>query len=124
MEISGPLFDGSASRVVDELCQEIEMRVADEGVNVVKARLNQVLKVQTPFYITKIVNEPSNGHRKVTGESVIYHWWLEGKGSRNYPVTRFKGYQTFEISTPVLRARADDVAESVLPPYLARLGAR
>jgi len=122
MEIRGPLFDGTAEVVISDLCKEIEKDVAREGVNVVRTRLGQVLKKQTPFYITKIEDVPHAGHMKVTGESVIYHWWLEGKGSRNFPVTRFKGYRTFEISTELLRARAEGIANKTAEPFMRKLG--
>lgn len=122
MELNGPLFDGQAAIAVRDYCEDVELQVADEGVGMVKSRLNQVLRTQTPYYATKIEQMPFQGHRKVTGESVIYHWWLEGKGSRNYPVTRFKGYHTFEITAGTLRSAAGALAESVLRPFLRRMG--
>jgi len=32
---------------------------------------------------------------EVHDSGIVYGPWLEGVGSRNYPVTRFKGYSTF-----------------------------
>jgi len=58
----------------------------------------------------------------VTGEDVIYHWWLEGVGSRNFPVTRFKGYGTFRITAEALRRRASEVSQRVTRPFVARMG--
>jgi hypothetical protein len=122
MDARGPLFDGQAAVAAEHLCREIEREVAGEGVSVVRQRLSQVLKNPTGFYSSKIRDEPFAGHMKVTGENVIYHWWLEGKGSRNFPATRFKGYRTFEIATELLRVRAGDVAQSVTSPYVKRMG--
>ena len=122
MEFNGPLFDGQAIIITSDLCEEIEREVADEGVDMVQARLDQVLKTQTPYYRTQIKAVPYGSDMKVTGEDVIYHWWLEGVGSRNFPVTRFKGYGTFRITAGALRARAASVAERVMRPAIQRLG--
>lgn len=122
MELNGPLFDGQAAIAVADMCDEIEREVSDEGVRVVRARLGVVLKNPTGHYDSRITTRPHGTGTDVTGESVIYHWWLEGVGSRNFPVTRFKGYRTFEIATGLLQSRAASVAERVMSPYLDRMG--
>jgi hypothetical protein len=123
MEMNGPLFDGQAAIAASDLCEEIEREVGDEGVDMVRARLDQVLKAPTGHYRSQIRATPYRGDIKVTGEDVIYHWWLEGVGSRNFPVTRFKGYGTFKITAGALRARAASVAERVMRPFVNRMGA-
>ncbi len=123
MELHGPLFDGAAARAVEDLIDEIEQEVAEEGKGRIVGRLVQVIRKPTPYYWTQTKNVPHPaGGRKVTGEDVIYHWWLEGVGSRNFPVTRFAGYWTYRTITPVLRGRADTIAEGVLARYIGRMG--
>ena len=122
MDLNGPLFDGQAAIAANEMCEEIEREVSDEGVNVVRGRLGQVLKKPTGHYASRITTSPHDNGIKVTGESVIYHWWLEGVGSRNFPATRFRGYHTFQLSAAVLRARAGSLAERVMRPFISRMG--
>lgn len=122
MELSGPLFNGVAANVVRDMVRDVEQALADQGQNMVLGRLIQVIRKPTPYYWTQIEQINRRGGIEVTGESVIYHWWLEGVGSRNFPVTRFKGYRSFEITTRALDARAESVAEPVVRAHLPKLG--
>lgn len=123
MELSGPLWDGMAANAARELADEIEQEVAAEGKDRIVGRLAQVIRRPTPYYWTQTKNVPHPaGGRKITGEDVIYHWWLEGVGSRNSPVTRFPGYFTYRTVTPVLRSRAEAIAETIMPKFVRRMG--
>lgn len=122
MELSGPLFNGVAANVVRDMVRDVEQALADQGQNMVLGRLIQVIRKPTPYYWTQIEQINRRGGIEVTGESVIYHWWLEGVGSRNFPVTRFKGYRSFEITTRALDARAESVAEPVVRAHMPKLG--
>lgn len=124
MELSGPLFNGIAATVVRDMVRDVEQALADQGQNMVLGRLIQVIRKPTPYYWTQIEQINRRGGIEVTGESVIYHWWLEGVGSRNFPVTRFKGYRSFEITARALDARAESVAEPVVRAHLPKLGGR
>lgn len=124
MELNGPIFDGQAQAIAARMCDEMEREIAQKGVDLVQGRLIQVIRKPTPYYWTQIETIKRRGGTEVTGESVIYHWWLEGKGSRNFPVTRFKGYHTFEITTGVLDARAESLAEPILAQYIPKFGGR
>jgi hypothetical protein len=124
MELSGPLFNGIAASAVRDMVRDVEQALADQGQNMVLGRLIQVIKKPTPYYWTQLEQIHRRGGTEVTGESVIYHWWLEGVGSRNFPVTRFKGYRSFEITARALDARAESVAEPVVRAYMPKLGGR
>lgn len=124
MELNGPLFNGIAANAVRDMVRDIEQAVADRGQDMVVGRLIQVIRKPTPYYWTQIEQIHRRGGTEVTGESVIYHWWLEGVGSRNFPVTRFRGYRSFEITARALDARAESVAEPVVRQYMPKLGGR
>jgi hypothetical protein len=124
MELNGPLFNGIAAGAVRDMVRDIEQAVADRGQDMVVGRLIQVIRKPTPYYWTQIEQIKRRGGTEVTGESVIYHWWLEGVGSRNFPVTRFKGYHSFEITTGLLDQRAEATAEPVVRQYMPKLGGR
>lgn len=121
-ELRGPLFDGMAAAAVRDLVAEIEQTVADKGQDMVLGRLIQTIRKPTPYYWTQLEQKKRRGGTEVTGESVIYHWWLEGKGSRNFPVTRFKGYHNFEITSIALDARAESIAHPIVRQYIPRMG--
>lgn len=52
------------------------------------------------------VNAVAGGLAQVTDSGIVYGPWLEGVGSRNYPVTRFKGYHTFRKVTQEIERKA------------------
>jgi hypothetical protein len=62
-------------------------------------------------------------HLIITDTPVVYGPWLEGVGSRNYPVTRFAGYHTFRRVSQLLDSMAEVKADSELTPYVERLNA-
>ena len=64
----------------------------------------------------------TRGHVSVNDAGIIYGWWLEGIGSRNFPVTRFRGYFSFKRAAATLRVQAPKIAERLLRQrYLERL---
>lgn len=120
-DTDGPIFDGRADLAVSDFIEEAEQAIGDMGVTVIRSELDRVLKRQTGYYRSRIEAEPRMGDVVLHDNKVIYGWWLEGVGSRNSPVTRFKGYATFRRMKQVIQARAKQTAESVLPKYLRRM---
>lgn len=49
------------------------------------------------------------GLAQVSDSGLVYGPWLEGVGSRNYPVTRFKGYSTFRKVRQQIERKAPDM---------------
>ena len=121
VETRGPLFDGRLEKAVADAAETTEKRVATLGASMVRSRLNRVLKTQTPYYRMRVVAQPNRPGWKVTDQGVIYGFWLEGIGSRNYPVTKFRGYHTFLIVSGDLRSKATMIAEGIFVQYLGRL---
>lgn len=116
VETRGPLLDGSAPGIVDDLLEELEREVADEGVALVRQRLDQVLRRPTGYYRSRVT--AANG--RVTDSNVVYGPWLEGVSSRNRS-SRFRGYATFRKTTQELDRRVPELAQRVLPTYVGRL---
>jgi hypothetical protein len=117
---SGPLFDGTADRVVAAYCDDAERAIADVGVNMVRAALGGVLRHPTGYYESQIQTDRVAGDSVVTDGGVVYGPWLEGTSRRNRS-TRFKGYRTFRLTKQRLQARAGEIAERQLGPYLGRM---
>jgi hypothetical protein len=122
--IHGPLFDGQARGIISDMCDDIAEAVADDGRELVLINLNDSLQTQTPYYTTMIDIHPDDGpHSMAAGDNgVVYGPWLEGIGSRNAPVTRFKGYASFRRAAQGLEQTAGATAQRVAEPYIARLG--
>jgi hypothetical protein len=118
----GPMFDGRAQRALRDYTDQIDYRVATEAENLVLAHLGRSIKVRTPYYETRVgVERSSRGGYEVTDHGVIYGHWLEGDGSRNYPVTRFRGYRAFSRARALIQQRAPGIARRLLSRYTRRM---
>lgn len=82
----------------------------------VQENLHGVIRHPTGYYESQVHAENTT----ITDGGVIYGPWLEGVGSRNR-TTRFKGYFTFRRTTQSIRAKAGEIAESIIGPYLERM---
>lgn len=120
--VSGPLFDGRALAAVDDYLEAAKDEVASQGYANVMTNLNASIQEPTPYYETQVTVDRAASDRVVHDRDVIYGPWLEGVGSRNYPVTSFKGYHSFRRAAQELEKQALPLAEHVLPPYLKRMG--
>lgn len=121
VQVSGPLFDGRADKAAQEACDEAERSVSIIGASMVRTALAGTLKVQRPYYRTRVEAQPDPPGWKITDQGVIYGPWLEGTGSRNFPKTRFKGYATFRRTTQAIQARANDIANGVVARFMGRM---
>lgn len=117
VEQHGPVFNGQAVEAARQFMRAAEEEIAQTGVNLVRSELGRVLKHPTGYYSSRIQAERS----EVNDGGVIYGAWLEGVGTRNSPVTRFRGYFTFRRVGQRLDRQAKHIAERVLPKYLRRM---
>jgi hypothetical protein len=117
--VSGPFFDGRTENAIDGAVKDMEREVAQWGYNKVHARLRRVLKNPTGYYQSFIQTERKVDSTEIndgwpTSGTPVYGPWLEGIGSRNYPVTRFKGYKTFRLVAQRMNAQVGPFAEKIL----------
>jgi hypothetical protein len=97
----------------------MEREVAQWGFNMVHARLRRVLKHPTGYYQSFIQTERKVDSTEIndgwpTSGTPVYGPWLEGTGSRNSPVTRFKGYRTFRLVAQRMNAQVGPKADRIL----------
>lgn len=118
IRVSGPLFDGRAQRELAQMESDIKETVARQGLADLHFNLDRALKHQTPYYTTQLLVERQVSDWVVKDRGVIYGPWLEGVGSRNYPVTSFKGYGTFRKTAQELRAKVPTLIEPVVRRHL------
>lgn len=117
---TGPFQDGRFQRAAHDYSDAVQYAIALHGRDLVDRRLNQVLKTQTPYYRLQIDVRRHRGGYEVWDKGVVYGPWLEGTGSRNAPVTRFRGYQTFRRTKPLVDRDAQRIAMQLLQRYQAR----
>jgi len=116
--VSGPIFDGRAEREMARLEDDVKETVARQGLADLHFNLDRNLKHQTPYYTTQLLAERQVNDWVVHDRGVIYGPWLEGVGSRNYPVTAFQGYHTFRATAQELRAKTPALIEPVVRRHL------
>ena len=112
------MFDGRARHAANDYVDNLERNLAEEGRTILLGELDRVLRTQTPYYATRI--EVINGNT-VWDNRVVYGPWLAGIGSRNYPVTKFKGYDHWIVTRDKLNARKQGIGERLLRRYVGRM---
>ncbi|MGP3917680.1 hypothetical protein [Nonomuraea sp. 10N515B] len=122
VDTSGLIFrTGYAEQVIKSYLDEVTLKVAGVGKADVDATLRRVLRNPTGYYQAHIAIRQFVGAAVIHDSRVIYGRWLEGVGSRNFPVTRFRGYHTFRDVHARLDAKAGEIAGHVLHQYVRRL---
>jgi hypothetical protein len=119
--VSGPAFNGQSAAAAKRMCEHIEMTVAKDGKKLVSANLAVSIRQRTPIYETRIRVQKKADATEVNDSGMVYGPWLEGTGSRNAPVTKFKGYASFRRACTVLQALAPGIADKIVALYVGRM---
>lgn len=114
----GPMFDGRARRVLNAYVDHLERRLAEEGLSILRGEMHRVFRNPTGYYESRCKVEDG---RHITDSRVVYGPWLAGIGSRNYPVTKFKGYDHWIITRDKLNTRKQGIGERLLRRYVGRM---
>lgn len=119
----GPLFDGRLERALEHAIDQAEEEIATMGADHLKGDLGvPPFKNPTGWYALHVTQKRFGALWAVWDSGVIYGPWLAGTGSRNWPVTRFRGYNHWRRLTAYLNRIAKPVTEKVINRALARLG--
>lgn len=106
----GPLVEGYAEPIVEKMLASAVAEGASYTQHEVLMQLDKVLQHPTGFYESHIRAERVDAETwSVNDTNVIYGPWLEGTGSRNYPMTRFQGYHTFRIVKNRMAQKMKDI---------------
>jgi hypothetical protein len=115
----GPTVEGRSSAVIEAMTASAVNEVADYTRYEVLTQLDSVLVNPTGFYESQIADQTISPYlHRIHDSGVVYGPWLEGVGSRNYPVTRFKGYHTFRI----VKNRMAQKTKAIIEAHFARVG--
>lgn len=124
MPVQGSLFDGGWEAGMTELVTDIVGAVGDTVLDTWRDNLNRNIRVNHQRYIsTTRVTRVSDDKAVVNDGTSVYGPWLEGQGSRNYPVTRFRGYDSAREAAEKLSATADEVAAPVVVQFVEAMNA-
>lgn len=100
ISVSGPLFNGTAVPVLRRAVDDCQRHMAGVAEEVWQAYMDASFRTQSPSGYQSHVNIARREQDLVVNDDgVIYGPWLEGTGSRNSPVTRFKGYASARRAT-------------------------
>lgn len=121
VEFSGPLFDGTAERLLQQGADEAEHSVAVELQTTIRSTLARSARKRTGFYESRVRLESSRGDTTVTDRGVVYADWLQGTSRRNAS-TGFKGYRHVTRAVAVVDPKAAQIAERALGPFIDRMG--
>lgn len=120
VEINGPVFNGHATRVVDEFLEEAKDKVGQQGLADLHFYMNAYFKDPTPYYELQVLVERQADDVVIHDNGMVYGPWLAGVGSRNQ-TTSFKGYPHWRRTVSDLERKAPAIAERVLQRYLDRM---
>lgn len=121
MASRGALFQpGQANMLLRRYADDCERETAEYALNLVQFHLASHLKNPTGYYQSQVDIRYRGGDPEVNDNRVIYGPWLEGVGSRNSPVTRFKGYHVFRTVAQIVDRDAGRIADRVWSRYAGR----
>lgn len=112
--MSGPLFDSRAQHYFADFAEELEEEAAEWALGHIKDTFHTHFKHPTGAYESHVRVTKEMGRAAVTDggwAGPVYGPWLEGVGSRNAPVTRFRGYRAFRKAAEALDRRIEDIGD-------------
>lgn len=127
VDVHGPIFDGRAEHALHDFMHEVVWEATKEARGDLGVAFVTHFREPTGYYESQLqtVRPVRHGNTvvaRIHDDSVIYGWWLEGIGSRNSPVTSFRGYHSFRNVATALQHKAGQIAERVLRRFIGRMG--
>lgn len=125
VKIRGPIFNAERREtILKRMRENILKSITKFAFNNVSRIFARKIKNPTPIYQTHIrVDDRLDDLWRVTDDGiVVYNYWLEGIGSRNFPVTSFKGYHAWEQAGAATSKRALKLAETQVKKAVRSLG--
>jgi hypothetical protein len=122
VKVIGKVFDGRAQLIVSSGVRAAAYTIEQYAEEKLQERFSQVLVNPTGTYQSRINVRGVNQYAySVNDDDCVYGPWLEGTGSRNSPVTKFKGYSTFRIVAAELHGAAVELADTVMEPFVVEI---
>lgn len=127
VRLSGPVFDGRAAEDMRKLAREAQDTLASYAEDTWQAYMDASFRHPTGAYQSHVNVARRDGDSVVNdgwpGSRLRYGPWLEGTGSRNFPVTRFPGYFALRRAAEKARREALDAVAPVVERYVREANA-
>ena len=113
--------------ILDDYMRANMSLIAKLAEDAVRQELDVVLQNPTGFYRSQIssatrFNQVATHDVVVHDSGVIYGPWLAGTGSRNAPVTRFRGYTHWRKAAQRMEKLAKQTTVATLRQLVRKLG--
>lgn len=123
---SGPVFDGRAAAMTDEMVRDIRTTVGDHAFVAWESNMEASIRHSGPVYQSFAQVKDAGGDTVVNDgyddtNQLEYGPWLEGIGSRNSPVTKFPGYHSMKRAFEEVEPQVDALAEPIVDDYVERI---
>ncbi|MFI6251513.1 hypothetical protein [Streptomyces sp. NPDC051016] len=123
IDFQGPLFDGRAERAMQDACDDARDNIAQFAHDRALAHMQSFFKNPTGYYESRVTTTVvSSEIARVHDQGVVYGPWLAGVGSRNFPVTRFRGYPHWRLAKQDVADRGPQIAEDAIRRHLPEMG--
>ncbi len=125
VEITGPLFDGTGQRALNEARRVMSLKVATAAQRHIqtigKRAFRYEFKPATHYYENNITVDRIADGALVHANAVVYGAWIEGTSSRNQ-TSRFKGYHLFRKAAQETQRRLGQILSPEEQRLVAKLG--
>lgn len=121
VEFSGPLFDGTAERLLARGADAAELEIGERVQEAVRGQIRAQARSRTGFYESRVLVDLARGDLSVSDRKVRYGGWLEGTWPRNKR-TGFAGYRQWERALRQVEPQAVGLAEKTLDPFIDKMG--
>ena len=124
--LSGPLFDGRAAAWTKDAVTALRREVAEHALDAWQEGMDASFRVNGHVYESfahTVDDGPDtlvNDGWSVTND-LPYGPWLEGVGSRNFPVTRFPGYHALRNAYVITDRAVPDIAQPRIDALVDRI---
>lgn len=125
IDFRGPIFSAPRrAAAMNSMRTGIKRSISEHAWRTVMSILAASIRNPTPIYQTHIIiDNRQDDAWHVTDQGLVpYNYWLEGTGSRNFPVTSFRGYHAFQRAHEATLARAGTLAGVEVGKAVRRLG--
>lgn len=122
-KLSGPIVDGRADAAGRAFTKDLREDLALGHGVVLVSEMQRVFRHPTPIYWStiEVVHRSANTDVVTDRGRRVYNFWLAGCGSKNFPITVFRGYRHWEIAERRTNVRFWPLANQKLHRYLARM---
>jgi hypothetical protein len=122
LRITGPLFDGRAEHALARACDDARDNIAQFAEQHALTLMGAAFRHPTGYYESQVRTTSVTPDTDLVWDGgVVYGPWLEGVGSRNFPVTSFRGYSHWRRTKELTQARAPQITAQAVGRHISEV---